>query len=57
MNADVPMSMTSGSPAVGKPKAIGLVPSAGRAPPNGATAGGDATVWITTRPARAIISQ
>ena len=57
MNADVPMSMTSGSVAVGKPKAIGLVPRAGPAPPNGTTMGGAATEWITTRPARAIISQ
>ena len=32
------MSMTSGSPSVGKPQAIGFVPRAGRVPPNGATA-------------------
>jgi hypothetical protein len=57
MNADVPMSITRGSPCAGKPNAIGLVPSAGRVPPNGATLRGEATVWITTKPARAIISQ
>ena len=57
MKAEVPMSMTRGSVSVGKPKAIGLVPSAGRMPPKGATAGGAATVWMATRPVRAIISQ
>jgi hypothetical protein len=37
MNAEVPMSNTTGPWDDGNPKAIGLVPSAARAPPNGAT--------------------
>ena len=57
MKADVPMSITSGSLSVGKPNATGLVPSTRAVPPKGATLGGDATVWIVTSPARAIISQ
>ncbi len=57
MKADVPISMTNGSPSVGKPKAMGLVPNAGCVPPKGATIGEAATVWIATSPARAILSQ
>ena len=55
---DVPMSKTNGgiSPA-GAAHAIGFVPSAGLAPPNGATDGGAATVCTMTNPARAAISQ
>ena len=56
MKAEVPRSITSGSPSIGKPKAIGFVPSAALAPPSGATMGGAATVWIPIRPARATIS-
>ena len=56
MNAEVPRSITSGSPSIGKPKAIGLVPRAALAPPSGATIGGAATVWMPIRPARAAIS-
>jgi hypothetical protein len=56
MNAEVPRSITSGSGSIGKPKAIGLVPSAALAPPGGATMGGAATVWMPMRPARATIS-
>ena len=56
MNAEVPRSITSGSPSRGKPKAMGLVPRAGRAPPSGATDGGAATVWMPISPARATIS-
>jgi hypothetical protein len=56
MTAEVPRSMTSGSPSIGKPNAIGLVPRAALAPPSGATRGGAATVWMPIRPARATIS-
>ena len=42
--AAVPTSITSGFPSIGNPKAIGFVPSAGPAPPGGATIGGAATV-------------
>ena len=56
MNAAVPRSITSGSPSIGKPNAIGLVPRRAWAPPSGATIGGAATVWIAIRPARAAIS-
>jgi hypothetical protein len=56
MNAEVPRSITSGSSCIGKPKAIGLVPRAGLAPPGGATSGCAATVWTAIRPARAAIS-
>ena len=50
------MSKTRGPAAVGSPIAIGLVPSAGRVPPNGATAREELTVWRPTRPAAAIRS-
>ena len=44
MNAEVPMSRTTGPRDDGMPKAIGLVPSAGRVPPNGATLRAEAAV-------------
>ena len=56
MKAEVPMSSTMGPREEGTAIAIGLVPSAGRLPPGGATSGELAAVWIATRPALAIIS-
>ena len=50
------MSKTTGPRDDGIPKAIGLVPSAGRVPPNGATLRAEAAVWMPTRSALAIIS-
>ena len=46
------MSKTIGPRANGKPKAIGLVPSAGHVPPGGATVRVDPAVWIPIRLAR-----
>ncbi len=57
MNAEVPISSTTGPLADGMPNAIGLVPSTGRAPPNGATLRDELAVWMPTRSASAIISQ
>ncbi len=51
------MSSTTGPREDGMPKAIGLVPSSRRAPPNGATLRDELAVWMPTRSALAIISQ
>ncbi len=56
MKAEVPMSNTTGPSADGRPKAIGLVPSAGAIAPGGAVERTELAVCSPTRSALAIIS-
>ena len=56
MIADVPMSQMTGSPALGKPTQIGLVPKRPSVAPCGATQGDAFEAMIDTSPRAAAIS-
>jgi len=57
INDAVPMSKITGPSSDGKPKAIGLVPSAGRVPPGGTMCGAPLALCRPTNPASTMRSR